>query len=174
MGDGGAYLLGFMLAWVSVMLTMRNPSVSVWAPFLVSSYPIIETLFSMGRRYINKENPGLPDIAHLHSLIKIRIVNRHFSNIPQALRNGMVSPFCWLYTLIPSILAVLFYNQTAILIVAWVFCYLLYVIIYRSIVSNPWKKIHEAESRYRRDTAPSALAGKINTDKANQAEKYQD
>jgi len=145
MGDGGAYLLGFMLAWVSVMLPMRNPSVSVWAPFLVCSYPIIETIFSMGRRYINQENPGHPDIAHMHSLIKLRIVNRYFPNLSQSIRNGMVSPFCWAYALIPSSLSVLFYKQQALLIVSCVVSFIIYTVIYRFLINREQKIDHPAQ-----------------------------
>ena len=59
LGDGGAYVLGFLLAWVAVMLPMRNPEVSVWAPLLVCAYPINEALFTMGRRYVHKVALGL-------------------------------------------------------------------------------------------------------------------
>lgn len=50
LGDGGAYLLGFLLAWLSVMLVYRNPSVSAWAPLLACAYPVFETLFTICRR----------------------------------------------------------------------------------------------------------------------------
>jgi len=65
LGDGGAYLLGFLLAWMAVMLPMRNPSVSVWAPLVICAYPFNETIYSMARRYLNKSNPGEPDSEHL-------------------------------------------------------------------------------------------------------------
>ena len=65
LGDSGAYLLGFMLAWVAVMLPMRNPTVSAWAPFLICSYPFIETTYSMGRRVIKQSSTSQPDIDHL-------------------------------------------------------------------------------------------------------------
>ncbi|MEI8033222.1 MAG: glycosyltransferase [Chlorobiaceae bacterium] len=135
MGDGGAYLLGFMLAWVAVMLPQRNPMVSPWAPMLVCSYPIIETIFSMGRRTLNRAHPGHPDIGHLHSLIKIKVVNRYFPNLPQALRNGLVSPFCWLYTLIPSCFSIVFYTQTVFLVVSAAASFLLYALVYRYLVN---------------------------------------
>ena len=64
MGDGGAYLFGFMLAWVAVMLPVRNSSVSAWAPLLVCAYPLLETGFSIWRRHNrNGHHPGQADSA---------------------------------------------------------------------------------------------------------------
>ena len=39
LGDGGAYVLGFWIAWISVMLVGRNPDVSPWACLLIVAYP---------------------------------------------------------------------------------------------------------------------------------------
>ncbi len=130
MGDGGAYLMGFLLAWIAVMLPIRNPHVSVWAPLLVCSYPVIETTFSMFRRLLNKQNAGHPDGGHMHSLIKVNIVNRHASHFPQNVRNSLVSPLCWLYALLPCSLAVVFHSQEVILIISLLFSIVLYVAIY--------------------------------------------
>src|SRR5882724_11703731 len=50
LGDGGAYFAGFVLAWLAVLLPMRNTSVSPWTSFLVCAYPIIEAVYSIVRR----------------------------------------------------------------------------------------------------------------------------
>ena len=115
MGDGGAYLMGFLLAWVAVMLPTRNPSVSKWASVLVCGYPLIETVFSMARRAWSKAHPGQPDSEHLHSLIKVNIVRRYFPELPQNLRNAMVSPFCWTFAMALAVVAVKFYYDKMIM-----------------------------------------------------------
>jgi len=130
MGDGGAYLLGFLLAWVAVMLPMRNPQVSVWAPLVVCAYSVIETIFSMGRRCWNKTYAGQPDSAHLHSLIKLKVVNRNAPNFPQPIRNSLVSPFCWVFTFMFSGIATWQYNRTDYLVVTWFSGFILYALIY--------------------------------------------
>lgn len=61
MGDGGAYFSGFALAWLAVLLPVRNPEVSVWAALLVCAYPVIEVIYSMARRYAKRQSPGAPD-----------------------------------------------------------------------------------------------------------------
>ena len=115
MGDGGAYLMGFLLAWTAVMLPARNPDVSPWAPVVACSYPIIETLFSMLRRLWRRAHPGEPDSEHLHSLVKLKLVRRWFGGLGLPLRNGLVSPFSWLLAALFASPALLFYRESGLL-----------------------------------------------------------
>ncbi len=139
LGDGGAYVLGFLLAWVAVMLPMRNPQVSVWAPLLVCAYPINEAFFTMARRYVRKVPLGLPDSEHLHSLIKIKIIRPYFGHLRLKIRNSLVAPFCWTYAALVSSVAVWQYSHTDILIAAWLISFFLYIFIYINLkrASNP-------------------------------------
>ncbi|MFN7130403.1 MAG: glycosyltransferase family 4 protein, partial [Brevundimonas sp.] len=57
LGDGGAYLVGFVLAEVAVLLVVRHPQVSPWFCFLVCAYPVTETLFSIYRRRLRACHP---------------------------------------------------------------------------------------------------------------------
>ncbi len=143
LGDSGAYLLGFLLAWTAVMLPMRNPVVSVWAPLLVCGYPVIETIFSILRRLMSSCHPGHADCSHCHSLIKIGIVRRHFSGLPQFMRNSLVSPFCWSFALVPAGLGVAFSGRTELLAASLVGCFALYSMFYFFLV---WK-LHRAASQ---------------------------
>ena len=142
MGDGGAYLLGFMLAWVAVMLPMRNPQVSVWAPLVVCGYPVIETVFSMGRRYWNKTHAGQPDSAHLHSLIKVNVVNRFVPHLPQHIRNSLVAPLCWIFTVLMAVIVVKYYNHITFLVAAWFGSFLVYAMIYSFSMSGLGERSH--------------------------------
>lgn len=70
MGDGGAYVVGFLLASVSVMLPERNQDVSPWVVLVVLGYPVLETLYSILRKTVRKgARPGSADKAHLHHLL---------------------------------------------------------------------------------------------------------
>ena len=65
LGDGGAYFLGFFVAELSILLLVRNPSVSPLFPLLVCIYPVFETLFSIyRRRFIRAVPPSMPDGIH--------------------------------------------------------------------------------------------------------------
>jgi UDP-N-acetylmuramyl pentapeptide phosphotransferase/UDP-N-acetylglucosamine-1-phosphate transferase len=151
MGDGGAYLMGFMLAWTAVMLHVRNPEISVWAPVVVCGYPIIETLFSMVRRYWKSISPGSADSEHLHSLIKLRIVRRYFSRLPQCLKNSLVAPFCWMLTLACAIPAIEFYQDTQILVLVFSGGCILYGVIYRLIAHLDNAEVATSKKLIRKD-----------------------
>ena len=131
LGDGGAYLIGFILAWMAVMLPMRNPQVSVWAPLLVCSYPINEAIFSMTRRFLSKTNLHEADSSHLHSLIKKKIIIPKHGNLKPCLRNSLVAPYCWAYALLFAAVSIPLKNHTELLMAAWVASFALYTIIYR-------------------------------------------
>lgn len=119
MGDGGAYLVGFWIAELSVLLTARHPEVSKWFPLLLCFYPIFETLFTMYRRVILKRaHPGMPDASHLHQLIYMRIVRWSIGSDDsrqKTQRNAMTSPYLWVLAALSVMPAVLFWRYHLLL-----------------------------------------------------------
>jgi UDP-GlcNAc:undecaprenyl-phosphate GlcNAc-1-phosphate transferase len=134
LGDGGAYLLGFWLAELSVLLVARHRDVSPWFPMLLLVYPIFETLYSMYRRKIvGGLSPGQPDRMHLHQVIYASLASPAPAADPSSInrRNSRVAPFCWAISLCCFVPAILLWNQTAWLLAAsLVFC-AAYLWIYR-------------------------------------------
>jgi UDP-N-acetylmuramyl pentapeptide phosphotransferase/UDP-N-acetylglucosamine-1-phosphate transferase len=126
LGDGGAYLLGFMGAALAVILAMRNPVISVWAPLLVFSYPILEVLFSILRRRSRAHHPYHPDRLHLHSLIQARLFKNLTRNWPKRLQNAFGSILPWCLMSLGAALGVLFAHSTPILMV----CFVLMAVVY--------------------------------------------
>lgn len=69
-GDGGAYFMGAFIAFMVIMLTERNESVSPFVSLLLVIYPSYETVRSAIRRLFSKNGKALhPDQRHLHSLV---------------------------------------------------------------------------------------------------------
>jgi len=129
MGDGGAYFVGFALAWLAVLLPMRNPVVSPWASLLVCAYPIIEVLYSVVRRCVSHRSPGAPDNYHLHSLIKTKVIRPKLSAMGVKntnVRNAAVSPIVWSFASMPAIVAIAFFDQSLLLVLASMACLFLY------------------------------------------------
>jgi UDP-N-acetylmuramyl pentapeptide phosphotransferase/UDP-N-acetylglucosamine-1-phosphate transferase len=144
LGDGGAYLLGFLLAWLSVMLVYRNPLVSPWAPLLACGYPVFETVFTILRRLWCRRHPGHPDSWHLHSLVKTAIVARFLRGLPAPLRNACVSPVSWLVAVVPAMMAVRFAAVPEALLQGVLASFLLYLSIYAFVVSAWWARRRRA------------------------------
>jgi UDP-N-acetylmuramyl pentapeptide phosphotransferase/UDP-N-acetylglucosamine-1-phosphate transferase len=139
LGDGGAYLIGYLIASLSILLVVRNPSVSPWFALLVNAYPIFETLFTIWRRKVHQgKNPGLPDGAHFHSLIYRRIIRWaevHESNETVSyVKNAKTSPYLWLLSSLAVFPAIVWWQTTWILqCSALLFC-IYYVWIYNAVV----------------------------------------
>jgi UDP-N-acetylmuramyl pentapeptide phosphotransferase/UDP-N-acetylglucosamine-1-phosphate transferase len=136
LGDGGAYLLGFWLGELSVLLVMRHPEVSPWFPMLLLVYPIFETLYSMYRRkMVEGLSPGQPDRRHMHQMIYEHLTKGPPAEIagPASMirRNSRVAPFSWFMTLCCAVPALVFWRETQWLVTAsLVFC-AAYLLLYR-------------------------------------------
>ena len=128
LGDGGAYFLGFMLAWIAVLLPERNASISPWTSLLICSYPIIEVGFSFVRKSVREGyHPSQPDGVHLHMLANKRWAKKVFSSFSKPIQNGLTSPFLWIYAAVPCLLAILTYQNkwlTGICFLISIICYL--------------------------------------------------
>ncbi len=117
LGDGGAYLLGFFASSIGAILVNRHPDVSPWFPLLLVIYPVWETIFSIYRKkFLRNLSPFLPDKLHFHMLIYKRITKFMLgSNIDPLKRNAYTSPFLWTFEFMCFVPAVLFWNNTYLL-----------------------------------------------------------
>lgn len=137
MGDGGAYLIGFLIGEVSVLLVTRHPEVSPWFPLLLVIYPVFETLFSIYRKkFLRGMSPGMPDGLHLHMLVFRRLVRWATGDCPKALvrRNAATSPYLWLLCSLSIIPALLFWRYPGWLVFFSLAFAVAYVWLYRRIV----------------------------------------
>ena len=83
MGDGGSYLLGVLLAFVSI-ISFSKPSIdlseistsAIYIPIILFSVPILDMISVIIFRILNGRSPFFPDRAHLHH----RLMNRGISH----------------------------------------------------------------------------------------------
>lgn len=138
MGDGGAYLIGFWVAIISVLLVARHPNVSPWFALMINAYPILETLFTIYRRKIHQgKSPGLPDGIHFHTLIYRRILNPACSGKKDDwfTANAKTSPYLWMLTAMAITPAVLWWQYSTILILLLLLFTCVYIWLYKRIVT---------------------------------------
>lgn len=70
LGDGGVYLLGFVVAnlilrWGAKMLSEAGPSL-IPVMVLLGGVPVLDTLVTILRRLISRRSPFSPDRGHIH------------------------------------------------------------------------------------------------------------
>lgn len=146
-GDGGAYLIGFLLAECSLLLVARNKMVSPWFPLLVMSYPVFETAFSSYRKKVlRKMSPGQPDGIHLHMLVYKRIIPQWFGLSKRDWRrNAMTAVVMWGMSLISLVPALFWWDNDSVMIFCIVVFCVFYVWFYFRIVkfrvSNRYKQL---------------------------------
>ncbi len=136
-GDGGAYLWGVMIAMACIQLVQRHPQVSPWFPMLLLIYPVWETIFSIYRKLVRGQSPGVADALHFHQLVYRRIVRGVFDDDEarrMLMRNNRTSPYLWGFTLLTVVPAVLFWQNTYVLMAFCLLFVISYIYAYVSIV----------------------------------------
>lgn len=135
LGDGGAYLIGFWIATLSIMLTYRHEEVSPWFALLINAYPILETLFTIYRRKIHQgKSPGQPDGIHFHTLIYRRVLTSAHRDKNWFSTNARTAPYLWMLAVISVTPAILWWKSSTILMIATILFTLVYVWLYTLIV----------------------------------------
>ncbi len=125
LGDGGAYLIGFILAEISILLVKRNPGISPWFPLVILAYPIFEVFFSIYRKKFKRGLSAFePDRVHFHMLIHKRI----------ARSNPKTSVYIWVLVAVFNIMAFPFHSNTPVLIFIFFLFSSSYLYLYRRIV----------------------------------------
>ena len=138
MGDGGAYLLGFWLGELSVLLVVRNPEVSPWFPLTLLVYPVVDTLYSIYRRWkIRGRSAGSADAMHLHQLIYRRLARVAVgSKAPEDRRhrNNLVVLYICVGALFFVIPALFVWKSTSWLVTLSIFFWIVYLWLYLRLV----------------------------------------
>jgi UDP-N-acetylmuramyl pentapeptide phosphotransferase/UDP-N-acetylglucosamine-1-phosphate transferase len=144
LGDGGAYLIGFWVAMLSILLVGNNPTISPWYAILTNIYPILETLFTIWRRFVHQgKNPGIADGIHFHSLIYRRVlcqkkINAEIKSLNKIdfnhLANIKTSPHLWTLSALATLPSLIFWSNGLILFIFTICFCALYIYLYSQIV----------------------------------------
>jgi UDP-N-acetylmuramyl pentapeptide phosphotransferase/UDP-N-acetylglucosamine-1-phosphate transferase len=138
LGDSGAYLIGFWVVELGLLLAMRNPSISPMAPVVAGILPLIETLFSMYRRKFIRQHPvNHPDGLHLHTLVYRRLLFNplaHITSTQKNTANSKVGPYFWFPAAALNTLACLFMQNTWAQLALMLTYLAMYIWLYRALV----------------------------------------
>ena len=128
LGDGGAYLISFVIGVTLIKFSNDNYSVSPYYIVALLWYPAYENLFSIIRKKILKKFPSAPDNEHLHQLIYLYLdrsfnINKNFSNTLSGILICLYNLFYFLFILDE-------YHQTETLAYSIIFNVLFYNLLY--------------------------------------------
>jgi UDP-N-acetylmuramyl pentapeptide phosphotransferase/UDP-N-acetylglucosamine-1-phosphate transferase len=118
LGDGGAYLLGFIVAIIGIFLASKYESVSPWYILAIFIYPVWEVLFSIMRKLYIGLSPMQPDAYHFHMLVYRQIT--HSNPLTALFIIGSTFPFMTLSTI---------FSNKSITNITIACCFILYYVI---------------------------------------------
>jgi UDP-N-acetylmuramyl pentapeptide phosphotransferase/UDP-N-acetylglucosamine-1-phosphate transferase len=142
MGDGGAYVAGFWVAEIAVLLVIRHRDISPWQVMAICAYPVIEVLYSVYRRkFVRKTSPGAPDRLHLHTLLYRRLICRHVGCDKSApwKRNAWVALIVGTWIATAGSLAIWLGDRPVAAFNLVVLQLLLYMALYARLVRGHWR-----------------------------------
>jgi UDP-N-acetylmuramyl pentapeptide phosphotransferase/UDP-N-acetylglucosamine-1-phosphate transferase len=101
LGDAGAYTVGHVLIWLSILLVARNPEISPYAILLIFFWPIMDMLFAIFRCVLKREPIGAPDRLHFHQLIMRGLGLSYFNATQQNVTNPLATALVLPMTAVP-------------------------------------------------------------------------
>lgn len=111
LGDGGAYLLGHLLVWCSIMLINFDPKISPFAILLIFFWPVADTGLAIWRRWKLGNPADRPDRLHFHQLTMRFLEIRYFGRDKRNLANPFATLILVPLISAPQILGVLFWRD---------------------------------------------------------------
>lgn len=111
LGDAGAYTLGFLLGWISIIILHSNDAVTPWAIFLTMFWPLSDTFLAMYRRKQRNAPKMAPDRLHVHQLVMRTLEISWLGRNRRHIANPLVTIILLPLAAIPAFTGVLFWNQ---------------------------------------------------------------
>ena len=125
LGDGGAYMLGGFIAIVALII-IKNEYMNPWGVLLLTSYPVIEVIFSIFRRKKAGLPAMYPDKNHMHHLIFYNFTNK----------SGYSAVWLYLIGLIPIIMVFATPNDPLVHLILLIVYSIIYIAIYKYVAKK--------------------------------------
>ena len=132
LGDGGSYLLSFVIGISIIKLYSQNSQISSLFIVLLLWYPCFENLFSIIRKIYQKKSPLHPDNRHLHQLA-FNFIKKRFKIKNNLLSNNITSILIISYNMGVLFLGSLHVHITKYQVLIIVFNILFYIFLYQKL-----------------------------------------
>ena len=111
LGDAGAYALGHILVWSSIILVNFDYTISPFSMLLIFFWPVGDTCLAIWRRLKLGNPTERPDRLHFHHvamrLLEIRFLGRAKRHLANPIATILLIPFIS----IPQFLGVFYYSN---------------------------------------------------------------
>ncbi len=130
LGDGGAYLLGHLLVWSSILLINSAEEVSAFAILLIFFWPVADTGLAIWRRWKLGNPTDRPDRLHFHQLAMRFLEIRFFGRDKRSIVNPISTLILIPMVSTPQFLGVLFWDNYNATVLCTIGVGLLFVLTY--------------------------------------------
>lgn len=130
LGDAGAYLLGFCVAWMAVHLASTTAQLTPWAILLVLFWPVADTILSIVRRIGQGGGAAQADRLHAHHVMMRGIEIAFIGKKDRIRSNPMATALLLPLILPPPLTALLVWNKPLFAALAVGLYAILFVITY--------------------------------------------
>lgn len=111
LGDGGAYIIGHLLFWTAIMLSVSVPDISVSALILIMFWPTAELTTTIIRRALIRAPLAHPDRMHTHQLVRTGIERLAGMSQYRPMANSLATVCILPAAVLPPLLGVVFNND---------------------------------------------------------------
>lgn len=150
LGDAGAYCIGHLLAWISIMIAWRSPSISYTALCLMFFWPVADTFLAMWRRSRRKKKMMHPDYLHAHQFVMRAIQLRWKTTL--TLANSITIVVLAPFFLPPIITGIILADQSSLSFLAWIvygaIFFVSYLVGIRWVRRQGWRKKRSMSADY--------------------------
>lgn len=112
LGDGGAYALGHVLSWISIVLIFSSDELSAWSIMLVFFWPFTDTMFTILRRVFKGNAIHAPDRVHFHQVL-MRVLLMVMGAKKSQAANPLATVVILALAVVPVAIGVVFWNNAA-------------------------------------------------------------
>ena len=134
LGDGGAYLIGALIAISTIKTNNLIPSISSFFFCIILFYLFFEVFFSFFRKiFIVHQNPLLPDRKHLHMLLYNFLFRKSENKLNSNYKVSLYINLIYLLLIIPSLI---FMNNGLFCRYYFFFLLIVYTFIYKKLYNK--------------------------------------
>ncbi|MDV4146551.1 glycosyltransferase [Shimia sp. FJ5] len=148
LGDSGAYLLGFSVAWTGVLLLSRNPDVSSWAVLLTIFWPFIDTTAAVQRRVLKRVPISKADRLHFHHVVMRGLEASPQLGVSKRIANPLTTFILLPFVAIPAGLGVLTAQDNRLALLCLLLCVCGYFAIKSAVIRHFREVSRSATLRY--------------------------